>query len=57
MIMGKIVKFHVHESVLASGSSEAKPVVDWAKLKPVGRLGGETYTVVDNARDISRPVF
>eukprot|EP01039_Chlorochromonas_danica_P005348 gene5348-5884_t len=57
MIMGKIVKFHVHESVLVPGGSEAKPVVDWAKLQPVGRLGGETYTVVDNARDISRPVF
>jgi flavin reductase (DIM6/NTAB) family NADH-FMN oxidoreductase RutF len=27
-----------------------KPVVDWQKLKPVGRLGGDSYTLTTNSK-------
>lgn len=56
IVMGRIVRFHVHESVLTNSSTEAHPVVSWEKLQPVGRLGGDIFTLVNNGRDIPRPV-
>jgi len=56
IVIGRIQKVHIHEEVLTEQSKETmKPIVDYAKLLPVGRLGGEMYTVVDNAIDIPRP--
>lgn len=57
VVTARIVRFHVHEEVLTEASADkpTKPIVDWQKLQPVGRMGGETYTIVDNGRDIARP--
>lgn len=56
LVLGKILKFHVLEDVLTPESNGSpKPVVDWRKLRPIARMGGDTYTVVDNGFDISRP--
>lgn len=50
------MKFHILEEVLTEESANtAKPVVDWQKLRPVARMGGDTYTTVDNGFDIARP--
>ena len=57
VVTARVVRFHVHEEVLTEESAGKlnKPVVDWAKLQPVGRLGGDIYTVVQNGIDIPRP--
>lgn len=56
LVLGKILKFHVLEDVLTPESKGSpKPIVDWQKLRPIARMGGDTYTVVDNGFDISRP--
>mmetsp|Transcript_10210 Transcript_10210/g.16758 ORF Transcript_10210/g.16758 Transcript_10210/m.16758 type:complete len:143 (+) Transcript_10210:521-949(+) len=57
IVTGRIVRFHVHEGVLtdACKSSPQKPVIDWEKLQPVGRLGGDTYTFVQSGYDLPRP--
>jgi flavin reductase (DIM6/NTAB) family NADH-FMN oxidoreductase RutF len=68
LVTARIVQFHVHEDVLLEEKSTSasatqtqtqtqpvKPVVDWQKLKPVGRLGGDSYTFVDNEFEIKRP--
>ena len=66
VVTARVVRFHVHEGVLTDASlaqaaepgnatKPAKPVVDWHKLMPIGRLGGDFYTVVDNSIEIERP--
>lgn len=57
IVIGKILKFHLLEEVLVSNSTSShnKPVVDWRKLLPVGRLGGDTYTFINNGLDLPRP--
>jgi flavin reductase (DIM6/NTAB) family NADH-FMN oxidoreductase RutF len=56
LVLGKIIKFHVLEEVLTPESADSlKPIVDWKKLRPVSRMGGETFTVVDKCFDIPRP--
>ena len=39
----RVVKFHVHESVLKDGRDEDEPLVDLKKLDAVGRAGDITY--------------
>lgn len=57
VVTARIVRFHIHEEVLTAESADKpnRPIVDWTKLQPVGRLGGDTYTVVQNGIDIPRP--
>jgi flavin reductase (DIM6/NTAB) family NADH-FMN oxidoreductase RutF len=56
VIYGRVKRIHVHEEVLTPGSAaKGKPVVDHTKLEAVGRLGGDTYTVVNNDFDLLRP--
>jgi len=43
IVMGRVVRFHIHEDVLEKGRDEDKPLVDLCKLNPVGRAGGTTY--------------
>ena len=43
IVMGRVVKFHVHESVLKEGREEDAPLVDLEKLNAVGRAGDVTY--------------
>jgi flavin reductase (DIM6/NTAB) family NADH-FMN oxidoreductase RutF len=56
-VIGRIVKFHVLEDVLSDSSRNSlKPVVDWDKLKPIGRMGGDLFTAVCNSIEIKRPI-
>ena len=48
-VVGEIVAVHVDEGVLTEGR------VDVEKLKPVGRLGGDGYSVVRDAIRLPRP--
>jgi len=43
IVMGRVVKFHVHESVLQEGREDDAPLVDLKKLNAVGRAGDITY--------------
>ena len=47
--VGEIVRAHVAEDVLTDGR------VDVEKLKPVGRLGGDGYSIVRNVIHYARP--
>jgi flavin reductase (DIM6/NTAB) family NADH-FMN oxidoreductase RutF len=49
LVLGLIKKAHVREDVLTEGGS----TVDPAKLRPVGRLGGKSYSRLLEAFDIS----
>jgi len=48
-VVGEIVAVHVDEGVLTEGR------VDVEKLKPVGRLGGDGYSVVRDVIRLPRP--
>lgn len=56
LVIGKVIKFHILDASLTDKSlGTEKPVVDWTKLSPVARLGGDTYTVINNSFDLPRP--
>lgn len=48
-VVGEIVRAHVRDDVLTDGR------VDIAKLRPVGRLGGDGYSVVREVLHLPRP--
>lgn len=43
IVMGRVVRFHIHEDVLEKGRDDDQPLVDLCQLQPVGRAGGSTY--------------
>jgi flavin reductase (DIM6/NTAB) family NADH-FMN oxidoreductase RutF len=49
-VVGEMVRAHVAETVLTEGR------VDVAKLKPLGRLGGDGYAPVRDVLQMARPV-
>jgi len=49
-VVGEIVRGHVSDEVLTEGR------VDIAKLRPVGRLGGDGYSLVRDVIHLPRPV-
>lgn len=49
LILGQIVCIHIDNSVLSDGQ------IDVLKLQPVGRLGGESYSIADDPFIIERP--
>jgi len=57
IVMGKIVKIHINEGVIVnlSDADKGKPLVDWRKLLPMARLGGDTYGVLGDSFDLPRP--
>lgn len=48
-IVGEILRVHLRDEILTNGR------VDAAKMRPVGRLGGEGYCVVHEVLNRSRP--
>jgi flavin reductase (DIM6/NTAB) family NADH-FMN oxidoreductase RutF len=48
-VVGEIVRAHVKDAVLTEGR------VDIAKLRPLGRLGGDGYSVVRDVILMPRP--
>ena len=55
IVLARVVRIHVDESVLASTGDLSKPVVDTLKLQPLGRLGGNMYSTIGEVVDIPRP--
>lgn len=51
MVLGDIVAMHVHDVVLA----QSRDAIDPLKLRAVGRLGGESYSVVERIFDLKVP--
>ena len=49
LVVGEIVRIHAAERVLTEGR------VDVEKLRPVGRLGGDGYSVVREVMHLARP--
>jgi flavin reductase (DIM6/NTAB) family NADH-FMN oxidoreductase RutF len=60
LVLGLIKLIHVRNSVLLKDDNpnhSKAPVVDPAKLMPIGRLGGATFGYLGGAYDIKRPVW
>ena len=55
IVLARVVRIHVDHDVLVDGFDPAKPQVDTNKLKPVGRLGGNIYSMLGDQIDIPRP--
>ena len=56
IVFGRILKWHVNKSVLTRESVDtSKPIVDWRKLSPIARMGGDIYTAVNNGFELQRP--
>jgi flavin reductase (DIM6/NTAB) family NADH-FMN oxidoreductase RutF len=55
IVLAQIVRIHVDETLLVAGYDPLKPMVETAKLKPLGRLGGNVYTTLGEMVDIPRP--
>merc|ERR1711939_621314 len=52
----EVVAYHIHEAILnLDGAGEGKPTVDVNRLRPLGRLGGNTYCRVGSTFDLPRP--
>lgn len=51
LVFGLIKSIHVREAVL----SEDKKTADPAKLRPVARLGGNTFVRLGEGFDVARP--
>lgn len=54
VVFGEAVLIHCAESIV-EGVDEGRPQVNFEKLKPLGRLGGNTYAVVTETFDLARP--
>ncbi|MFN0026202.1 MAG: flavin reductase family protein [Acidimicrobiales bacterium] len=49
MVMGRVEVVHIADEVVVDG------MIDFAKMRPLGRLGYNDYTVVDNVFTMVRP--
>lgn len=50
LVVGRVVHIHVSDEVLLEGDK-----VDWARLKPIGRLAGRWYCRVNDLFELVRP--
>jgi len=57
IVMGRVVNFHIHESVLKDGQDKDDPRVDLMKLQPVGRAGDITFWPHGANRDNTLPLM
>eukprot|EP01006_Ploeotia_vitrea_P016133 TRINITY_DN46626_c0_g1_i1.p1 TRINITY_DN46626_c0_g1~~TRINITY_DN46626_c0_g1_i1.p1 ORF type:complete len:592 (-),score=21.61 TRINITY_DN46626_c0_g1_i1:25-1641(-) len=55
VVLGEVVRFHVHEKLLGS-TPTGKPVVKLEGYRPVSRLGGNSYSTLGRVFDLARPV-
>lgn len=54
VVLGRIVRFHVQESLLQVGA-QGVPTMDTHGLNPCGRLGGDRWALLGKTFDIKRP--
>jgi len=55
MCIVHVTKFHIAEEILEGHDATHAGRVNYAKLQPVARLGGNTYGLVTETFDIARP--
>mmetsp|Transcript_34059 Transcript_34059/g.87319 ORF Transcript_34059/g.87319 Transcript_34059/m.87319 type:complete len:275 (-) Transcript_34059:102-926(-) len=55
LVVGEVVMFHIHEECLDLEWGEEKPKVKFEALRPISRLGGDTYGVTTQVFDLPRP--
>lgn len=59
IVIGEVVLAHVHEGLVDHADETSRSgkgvVVDFAKYKPVSRLGGDTYARITEVYDLPRP--
>ena len=56
LVLGQVLAVHVHQAVLVKdGAGQGQPTVDVNRLRPLGRLGGNTYCRVGSTFDLPRP--
>lgn len=53
LVIGRVLRIHINEGVMDPSSS--RPAVDWTKLLPMARLGGDTYGLLGSSFDLPRP--
>ncbi len=53
IVFGRIVRYHIHTSVLAGDVDANKPTIDLEKMQFVGRAGGNTYFPAGEGKTIS----
>lgn len=54
IVYGRIIKYHVHQSVLKFiGDDENRPVIDLEKMRFVGRAGDITYWPAGEGKSLS----
>ena len=51
VVFGRIVKYHIHSSVL--GGTDERPVVDLEKIRLCGRVGDVTYWPAGEGKALS----
>lgn len=56
VVIGRVTKFHIHQSVLKEGQPADQPRVDLLKLQAVGRAGDVTYWPVGTTPETVRPI-
>jgi flavin reductase (DIM6/NTAB) family NADH-FMN oxidoreductase RutF len=49
LVIGEVIRFHVDDSIVDNYS------IDPGKLRPIGRMGGSTYTRTTDRFDLNRP--
>ncbi|GJP41018.1 hypothetical protein CLOM_g665 [Closterium sp. NIES-68] len=55
VVLAEVVMFHFSEQVVTRTPNTGKLIVDPVKLRPMCRLGGNTYGFVSHLFDIARP--
>jgi flavin reductase (DIM6/NTAB) family NADH-FMN oxidoreductase RutF len=55
VVIGRILRFHVDEGILASARPGKPPTVDAEKLDPLARLGGTDYARIAERFSMPRP--
>mmetsp|Transcript_28590 Transcript_28590/g.46907 ORF Transcript_28590/g.46907 Transcript_28590/m.46907 type:complete len:279 (-) Transcript_28590:20-856(-) len=55
IVLARVVRVHVDESLLIENYNPQKPRLETNKLRPLGRLGGNVYCTLGELIDIPRP--
>ena len=56
IVLGRVVKYHIHESVLIEKNNDPKrPVIDLQKIRACGRVGGISYWPAGEGKEVILP--
>lgn len=56
IVLGRVVKYHIHKSVLIEKNNDPKrPIIDLQKLRACGRVGGISYWPTGEGKEVALP--